>query len=107
MRATPNVIVTIAEQRFEGVLDGEELTRAIELLGRDVPNSHLLRGLLTATVLEDVFGDEETIALESPPGERLVARCRESAQNPMLLEFRLADMLRTRASQPERRTLED
>jgi hypothetical protein len=106
-RDAPRDTVVIGDQRFEGVLDGEERARAIELLRRDVSGSHLLRNALAGTVLEDVFGDQGVIALESPHGERLLARCRESAANPMFLEFRLAEMLARSRPQPEPRELDD
>ncbi len=109
---TPSILATIAQatigdQRFEGVLDDEELARALRLLSRDARGTEGLRDLLARTVLEDVFGNEETIAADSPQGERLLARCRESAANPMFLEFRLTEMLTRRGPQPEPRALGD
>jgi hypothetical protein len=106
-RDTRSSWILIDGQRFEGALDGEELAGALDLLSRDAPNSHWLRELLARTVLDEVFGAEEAIVLESPQGERLLARCRESASNPMLLEFRLAEMLTRSAGQPEPRSLGD
>jgi hypothetical protein len=106
-RDARNDTVVIDDQRFEGALDDEERARAIELLGRDVPGSHLLRNALVGTVLEEVSGGKDVITLESPQGERLLARCRESAANPMLLEFRLANLLAGTVSQPEQRSVDD
>jgi hypothetical protein len=108
-RDSRDLVLTIAderseragEQRFEGDLDGEELARALELMGQEASAAQWLGPFLAQTVLADVFEDAETIALESPQGERLVARCREVASNPMLLEFRLAEMQRTVEAQRE------
>jgi hypothetical protein len=97
-RDTRNVVVNIDGRRFEDALDSVELAGAIELLRQDARNSHLLRGLLARTVLEEVFGDEDTILLASPQGEMLLARCREAAANPRLFEFRLAEMLGGRSN---------
>jgi hypothetical protein len=106
-RDTRNDTFVMADQRFEGALDSEELGRALDLLSREVPGSEELGPWLSRTVLADVFGEHETVSLDSPQGERLVARCRESAANPMLLSFRLAEMQRTSGAQPERRTVDD
>ena len=106
-RAVRNDRVDIAGQLFEGPLDGEELGDAIELLVRDASGSQLLRNLLAGTILDDAFGAEETIALASPQGEKLLARCREVAANPLFLEFRLASILGTGATQSEQRTQGD
>jgi hypothetical protein len=95
------------EQRFEGGLDGEELARALELLRQEEPAAQWLGPFLAQTVLAEVFGDAESIALESPQGERLVARCREAAANPMRLSFRLAELLGAAGQQPESRALDD
>lgn len=88
-----NATFVIADQRFEGELDGAELTDAVALLSRDAPGSWMLSEVLARTVLADVFGEDETLALESTRGEDLLARCREAAANPMLLSARFADML--------------
>jgi len=103
----PKVSGVIAGQRFEGALDSQELAGALDLLSRDVPNVQMLRALFAHTVLADAFGEQQTIVLESPQGERLLARCRESAANPMLLGFRLAEILKTAAAEPEPRALEN
>jgi hypothetical protein len=100
---TRTVTVTRVDQRFEGVLDDEEIGRALDLLSRDAPGSHGLRDLLARTVLAEAFDEEAAVVLDSHRGERVVARCRELAANPMLLEFRLAEMLETSGTQPEPR----
>lgn len=105
-RDTRNAVLVSADQRFEGDLDSEELARALDRLRQDA-GLELLGPFLARTVLADVFGDEETIALRSPQGERLVARCRESAANPMLLAFRLAEILRATEAETEPRVLEN
>jgi hypothetical protein len=97
---TPEAVFVISgrsddevEQRFEGALEGEELARALELLRQEAAGSLWLGPFLARTVLADAFEDAETIALESPQGERLIAHCREAAANPMLLSFRLTELL--------------
>jgi hypothetical protein len=37
-----------------------------------------------------VFGEEETIVLDSPQGASLLSWCRDTALNPLILEERLA-----------------
>ncbi len=106
-RDARSAALNIQDQRFEGALDGEELAAALELLSREVPGAYLLDDLLARTILADTFGEEETIALESPQGEKLLGRCRESAVNPMLLEFRLAEMLTRRERQSDQTALDD
>jgi hypothetical protein len=86
---TRNTTVVIAGQRFENSLDGEELSRALDLLSRDEPGSHMLRALLVRTVLADVFGEAAEIARGSPQAERLLTWCREAAADPWVLAERL------------------
>jgi hypothetical protein len=92
-RDTRNATIVIVDQRFEGELDGTELADALALLSRDAPGSWMLSEMLAGAVLADVFGEGDALALESTQGEDLVARCRESAANPMLLSDRFAGML--------------
>jgi hypothetical protein len=106
-RETRPFSVAFDNRSFEGALNGNELAVVLDLLSSDAPHSQGFRFLLVSTIAADLFGEEQTIGLESPQGERLLARCRESAANPMLLEFRLTEMLERIAAKTEGRTADD
>jgi len=107
-RDTGDDKLVIDDERFEGELDAEELGRALELLSREMTGAEEIGPWLSRTVVADVLGEQSSVLLESPQGERLIARCREVAANPMLLAFRLAEMQRTsRAQAAEPRALDD
>lgn len=103
-RETSNDSVVLDDRRLESPRNGEDFAALLDLLSSEVTFSQAFRVLLRPTITADVFGDQQTIALESPQGERLLARCRELAANPMLLQFRLTEML---AAKTEGRTADD
>jgi len=102
-RETWHVPVVLDNRALEGPLNGDDLAAVLRLMSSDVPLSfaQAFRALLDPTITADVFGEQETIALESPQAERLLARCREFVPNPMLLGLRLAELVAE--GQPEPR----
>jgi hypothetical protein len=97
------------DRRFEAPLNGDELGFVVDSLSSEMPLpfAQAFRFLLVPTVTADLFGEQQTIALESLQAEGLLARCRESAANPMLLGFRLAEMRARIAATTEARTAGD
>jgi hypothetical protein len=48
--------------------------------------------LLAATVFEQVFAGATAITLDSPPGARLLALCRNAAPDPFAIETSLTEL---------------
>jgi hypothetical protein len=106
-RETRHVSVAFDDRRFEGPLNGDDLAVVLDLLSSDVPHSQGFRFLLVPTIAADVFREQQAISAASPEAERLLSRCRESAANPMLLGFRLAEMRARIAATTEGPTADD
>lgn len=82
---------------LEGALSGEEIANALDLL-RTGANGSGFPGfgpLLAATVFEQVFAGETSIALDSPRGARLLDLSRRAAAEPFAIEAWLVDLERT------------
>jgi hypothetical protein len=107
-RETQSVSFLFADRRLEVPLNGNDLATVLRLMSSEVPlaSAQGFRAILVPTITADVFGEQQTIALESPQAQRLLARCRELAANPMLLQFRLTEM-RERIAASEARTADD
>lgn len=97
----------LGDQVFEGALAGDELVAALDRL-RTGASGAGFRGfgpLLAATVFEHLFAGATAIALESPPGARLLALCKNAAADPFAIEAWVATIspVAGAASAPEAR----
>ena len=83
----------LGERVFEGVLAGDELAAALDLLAKDSAEAGMFGDLLSVTVFDQLFGEATAIPLGSPQATKLLALCSETAADPSALRGWLAGLV--------------
>jgi hypothetical protein len=84
---------TRTQMEFDGPLTDEQLVAVLKIVANDASGANAFGYLLANTALDRVFGEADTIALDTAQATTLLALCKETSPNPFALEAWLARLV--------------